>query len=228
MAVILVVDTSAADRQAIVNVLGEAGHEVAEADSAAAALAAARQRRVDLMVVNWALPDVSGLDVLTSIKQGEPLNATRVVMMSAVGESANLVAAFQSGADDVVTKPLDLDELKVRIEVALKRPAASHGSEELRAGGIKVDAVGHRVFADGVSLTLAPREYRLLTFLMANRDRVFSRAQLLVHVWDRNAGVGVRTVDVHVRRLRSLLEPYRYDAYLQTVRGSGYRFSPEH
>lgn len=88
-----------------------------------------------------------------------------------------------------------------------------------------VDKVGQRVLVDGKFVCLAPREYRLLLFLIANQDRAFSRRQLLIHVWDRNAAVGVRTVDVHVRRLRSLLEPFGYDRYLQTVRGSGYRFS---
>lgn len=93
------------------------------------------------------------------------------------------------------------------------------------AGGISIDNAGHRVVVDGDYVSLAPREYRLLLFLLRYQDRVFSRKQLLVHVWDRDAAVGPRTVDVHIRRLRSVLEPYGYDRYLQTVRGTGYRFS---
>lgn len=100
-------------------------------------------------------------------------------------------------------------------------------SDVVSAGGISVDDAGHRVIVNGDYLTLAPREYRLLLFLLRNQDRVFSRKQLLVHVWDRDAAVGPRTVDVHIRRLRSILEPYRYDRYVQTVRGTGYRFSLE-
>lgn len=95
----------------------------------------------------------------------------------------------------------------------------------ISAGGVSIDIIGQRVVVDGVFETLAPREYRLLLFLLSNQDRVFSRKQLLVHVWDRDTAVGSRTVDVHVRRLRSLLEPYGYDRYIQTVRGTGYRFS---
>lgn len=95
------------------------------------------------------------------------------------------------------------------------------------AGGISIDDVGQRVIVDGDYVSLAPREYRLLLFLLKNQDRVFSRKQLLAHVWDRDASVGPRTVDVHIRRLRSVLEPYRYDCYVQTVRGTGYRFSLE-
>jgi DNA-binding response OmpR family regulator len=97
--------------------------------------------------------------------------------------------------------------------------------EVIGAGGISIDNVGHRVIVDGDYVTLAPREYRLLLFLVNNQDRVFSRKQLLMHVWDRDASVGSRTVDVHIRRLRSVLEPYGYERYVQTVRGTGYRFS---
>jgi two-component system phosphate regulon response regulator PhoB len=100
-------------------------------------------------------------------------------------------------------------------------------NDVISAGGISVDNAGHRVIVNGDYLTLAPREYRLLLFLLRNQDRVFSRKQLLVHVWDQEASVGPRTVDVHIRRLRSILEPYRYDRYVQTVRGTGYRFSLE-
>lgn len=109
--------------------------------------------------------------------------------------------------------------------VPLPANQPSANLETIRAGGISVDTAGHRVIVDGDYVTLAPREYRLLLFFLGNQDRVFSRKQLLVHVWDRDASVGPRTVDVHVRRLRSVLEPYGCDRYLQTVRGTGYRFS---
>jgi DNA-binding response OmpR family regulator len=98
-------------------------------------------------------------------------------------------------------------------------------SETVSAGGVSIDTAGHRAVVDGDFVSLAPREYRLLLFLLNNQDRVFSRKQLLLQVWDRDQSIGVRTVDVHVRRLRSVLEPYKYDRYLQTVRGAGYRFS---
>ena len=108
---------------------------------------------------------------------------------------------------------------------AHKPEAAFQEPESITAGGVTIDQVGHRVIVDGDFVALAPREYRLLLFLLSNQDRVFSRDQLLVHVWDRDATVGSRTVDVHIRRLRSLLEPYKYERYIQTVRGAGYRFS---
>ena len=224
MAFILVIDADPAHRLVLVKVLRGLGHDLGEAGSAGAAMQSLQRRRPDLVVLDWVLPDIAGLDVLNEVKQSTTPGATRVLMTSDV--PGNVVMALDAGADDFAAKPYELAEIKARIGACLRRPASTQSSDELRAGGITVDHVSHRVFADGDSLTLAPREYRLLEFLMANRDRVFSRSQLLIHVWDRNASVGVRTVDVHIRRLRSLLEPYRYDGYVQTVRGSGYRFSP--
>ncbi len=125
----------------------------------------------------------------------------------------------------LVGKPTDMPGLIARVDQSLSRKPSAHNGKAVIAGGITIDHVGHRVSVDDQNISLAPREYRLLLFLMTHQDRVFSREQLLVHVWDRDTSVGPRTVDVHIRRLRSVLEPYEYDKYLQTVRGSGYRFS---
>ncbi len=203
------------------------GHDVVEQATAAAALRAIEADRPDLMLLEWSLPDTEGLEVLTGVKNGNGQSTVRVLMTSGRGQTLDAVAALDAGADDFLGKPYAMPELLARVGACLRRPPTASTSAELRAGGILIDNVAHRVFVDGDNLTLAPREYRLLAFLLANRDRVYSRRQLLIHVWDRNASVGVRTVDVHVRRLRSLLEPYQYDHFLQTVRGSGYRFSPD-
>ena len=151
----------------------------------------------------------------------------RVLMTSVRNGSDDVVAALGSGADDYVGKPIDVAELLARVGACLRRPANPLDSEKVSVGGISIDNVGHRVVVEGDFVTLAPREYRLLQFFLNHPDRVFSRRQLLVHVWDRDANVGSRTVDVHIRRLRSVLERYGYDRYLQTVRGTGYRFSLE-
>lgn len=203
------------------------GHEVGESATAAKALEAAERLRPDLMLLGWSLPDAAGLDVLQNVKRVGPHRPTRVLMTSSENPDENVVTALDAGADDFVSKPFAMPELLARLGACLRRPASASSGDEQRAGGILIDNVAHRVFVDGDSLTLAPREYRLLSFLMANRDRVYSRRQLLTHVWERNASVGVRTVDVHVRRLRGMLEPYQYDHFVQTVRGSGYRFSPD-
>ena len=124
----------------------------------------------------------------------------------------------------------ELRQLGYDVKVSHDADLVPHASppskqEAVSAGGISIDVIGHRVVIDDDYVTLAPREYRLLLFLLTNQDRVFSRKQLLVHVWDRDASVGSRTVDVHIRRLRGLLDPYGYARYVQTVRGTGYRFS---
>ena len=227
MASILVVDADDGERMAVARAMRSLGHDVGESETAAGGLRAVDQQRPDLMVLAWSLPDSDGLKVLTNVKSGERASTTRVLMMSGSGQAQDAVAALDSGADDFLSMPYSMPELLARAGACLRRPPMASADAELRAGGILIDNVAHRVFVDGDHLTLAPREYRLLSFLIANRDRVYSRRQLLINVWDRNASVGVRTVDVHVRRLRSLLEPYQYDHYVQTVRGSGYRFSAD-
>jgi len=222
---ILIVDADPAARQAAARELRELGHEVTESESAECALQAMHQRRPDLLLLEWALPDAPGLDVLSDIKRSEALKPVRVLVTSARGVPNDVVVAFESGADDFLDKPFSRYELVARVGACLNRPATVHRNGSVSAGGILIDDVGHRVIVDGDFLSLAPREYLLLHFFLANRNRVFSRSQLLIHVWNRDAHVGPRTVDVHIRRLRSLLEPYGYDRYLQTVRGSGYRFS---
>lgn len=148
-----------------------------------------------------------------------------------VSESENAgsaLAEVQRSQPDLmilVGKPTDMPELLARMNGDVNRQKNPANKQVVSAGGITIDNLGHRVKVDDKYISLAPREYRLLLFMLAHQDRVFSREQLLVHVWDRDSAVGARTVDVHIRRLRSVLEPFEYDKYLQTVRGSGYRFS---
>ena len=225
LASILVVDGDRDARRQIVESLRELGHKVTETDSAGAALRAVQRARPDLMVCDCSLPDLAGVELLSDMRRSGEYRAMRVLMTSRNGRADDAVVALESGADDVVGKPIYMPEFLARVNACLRRPANFAHSDIFSAGGITIDDIGHRVLVDGGNVSLAPREYRLLHFLLTNQDRVFSRKQLLVHVWDRDTLVGPRTVDVHVRRLRSLLEPFTYDRYLQTVRGSGYRFS---
>lgn len=227
MASILVVDSDNTARSAVARELRQLGHDVSESGTAGRALEVLRSDRPDLMLLEWKLADTPGIEVLGDLRRRDDMVPTRVVMTSGRGQSQDVVDALRSGADDIVVKPYAMEELIARVDACLRRPATTRTAGTLCAGGIRIDNLSHQVFLDGDSVSLAPREYRLLLFLVANRDRVFSRRQLLTHVWDRSSGVGARTVDVHVRRLRSLLEPYGYDRFLQTVRGSGYRFSPD-
>ena len=227
LASILVVDSDTSARESIARELRELGHEVNESSDASTALQTARRTRPDLMVCEFALPDLGGIELLSDVRRSDDLKRIRILMTAEQNGADEVVTALQSGADDFVSKPIDMPELLARVGACLRRPANLSDSEITRAGGITIDNVGHRVMVDNDYISLAPREYRLLLFLLSHQDRVFSRKQLLVHVWDRDASIGPRTVDVHVRRLRSALESYNYDRYLQTVRGSGYRFSLE-
>lgn len=226
MASILVVDSDAPSRLAVAGELRERGHEVTETDTGGAAIDALETLRPDLVVLDSSLTDRSGLAVLTGIKQNDQGIPTRVVLTAEAGDPQRIVEAFDCGADDFLARPFDMIELVARVGACLRRSPSAQVQDRIRAGGITVDSIGHRVFVDGQRASLAPREYRLLVFFVSNQERVFTRRQLLRHVWERDENVGARTVDVHVRRLRGLLEPFGYDNYLQTVRGSGYRFSP--
>jgi two-component system phosphate regulon response regulator PhoB len=227
LASILLVDADSAARGIIARELRELGHDVSETGDAGSALKLVRRKCPDLMVCDFALPDLKGVELLSDVRRSNELKNMRVLMTSGSADRADVMTAFESGADDFIGKPINRLELRARVGACLRRPASLSLAETIEAGGIRIDNVGHRVSVDGVNVTLAPREYRLLQFLVTNPERVFSRQQLLVHVWDRDVAVGARTVDVHIRRLRSMLEPFGYDDYLQTVRGSGYRFSLE-
>ncbi len=209
--------------------LAAGGHDVHCAASGGGAVEQLRDHRADLLLADWTLPDFTGIEVLHQVKRDQRLGPVRVVMTSNRGNGQDVVTALQSGADDYLSKPYELDELIARISVCLRRPPVSLASAEVtEAGDIRLDDASHRVTVRETPIDLAPREYRLLKFFMHNPERLYSRKQLLTFVWDQRKGLGERTVDVHVRRLRRLLEPFDCAGYVQTVRGTGYRFSPPH
>jgi two-component system phosphate regulon response regulator PhoB len=222
---ILLVDDDPASRGELARQLRELGHHVSEAGTAGQAVREVRERLPDLLVLESQLPDVHGLEVLQDVRRDERLRPLRVLMTSRAPASREVVLALESGADDFVGKPYVIEELVARINACLRRPASMGASDVLSAGEILVDQSSHRVTVAGRPAALAPREYRLMSFLVSNPDRVYSRSQLLIYVWDRDTRVGPRTVDVHIRRLRKILEPHGLAHYIQTVRGSGYRFS---
>ncbi|MEE4162755.1 MAG: winged helix-turn-helix domain-containing protein [Woeseiaceae bacterium] len=225
LASILLVDADTAARGIIARELRELGHDVSETGDAESALKLVRRKCPDLVVCDFALPDLGGVELLSDVRRSNELRNIRILMTSGRKDEGDVMTALESGADDFIGKPINRLELRARVSACLRRPASISRAGTIDAGGIRIDNAGHRVSVDGKPVTLAPREYRLLQFLASNPERVFPRQQLLAHVWDRNAAVGARTVDVHIRRLRSVLEPFGCDQYLQTVRGSGYRFS---
>jgi len=222
---ILIVDPDSSARSLIACGLRKLGHDVRETSDARSALVAFREKKPDLMVCECSLPDLAGVELLGDVRGSDELRAIRVLMTSDRSKTDDVVSALQSGADDFVGKPIDIQEFLARVDACLRRPANHFESREIKGGAITIDTVGYRVSVNGNFVSVAPREYRLMLFLLSNQDRVYSREQLLFHVWDRDSSVGPRTVDVHIRRLRRLLEPFDCEGYLQTVRRSGYRFS---
>jgi two-component system phosphate regulon response regulator PhoB len=224
---ILIVEDEQAIREMIAFHLSRAGYETFEARDCREARELLTDNRPDLALVDWMLPDMSGLELTRMLKRDENFEDLAIIMLTARAEERDKVSGLEGGADDYVTKPFSPRELIARINAVLRR-AGNSGEEVVSAGVLELDVAGHRVVSDGSEIRLGPTEYRLLHFLMTHPDRVYSRTQLLDRVWGANVYVEERTVDVHVRRLRKALSAVAADEYIQTVRGAGYRFSTRH
>jgi two-component system phosphate regulon response regulator PhoB len=217
---ILIVEDEKAIRDMVAFGLRRAGYEVREAEDCREARARIVDVRPDLMLVDWMLPDMSGLELTRSLKRAKDTEEIPVIMLTARAEEQDKVGGLEGGADDYITKPFSPRELLARIQAVLRR-AAPAGAADI----VEADDSSHRVSAGDREIPLGPTEYRLLHFFMTHPERVFSRGQLLDRVWGGNTYVEERTVDVHIRRLRKALEPYLLERLVQTVRGAGYRFS---
>ena len=222
---ILVVEDEKAIRDMIAFGLRRAGYEVHEAEDCREARARIADARPDLMLVDWMLPDMSGLELTRSLKRSKDTEEIPVIMLTAKSEEQDKVGGLEGGADDYVTKPFSPRELLARILAVLRRASPVGASDIVEVSGLRLDDSSHRVSAGDEEIGLGPTEYRLLHFFMTHPERVFTRSQLLDRVWGGNTYVEERTVDVHIRRLRKALEPFSQERLVQTVRGSGYRFS---
>ena len=223
---ILVVEDERAIREMVVFTLKRAGFAVREAEDANAARHAMADRRPDLVLLDWMLPDLSGLELARSLRREDATRELPIIMLTARAAEDDKVLGLESGADDYLTKPFSSRELVARIQALLRRASGAEG-DTLAVGKLKLDPASHRVNADSAEVTLGPTEYRLLKFFMSQPERVFSRAQVLDRVWGGNVYIEERTVDVHIRRLRKALTPHGCESYIQTVRGSGYRLSAQ-
>jgi two-component system, OmpR family, phosphate regulon response regulator PhoB len=222
---ILIVEDERPIREMIAFGLRRAGFEIREAEDCRSARAQLADRLPDLVLVDWMLPDTSGLELTRTLKKDEATREVPIIMLTARAEEEDKIRGLEGGADDYITKPFSPRELLARIKAVLRRGGAGDEDAPLRAGKLVLDVVGHRVTAGEEPVALGPTEYRLLKFFMGHADRVYSRSQLLDRVWGANVYLEERTVDVHIRRLRQALEPSGCDRLIQTVRGAGYRFS---
>jgi two-component system phosphate regulon response regulator PhoB len=221
---VLIVEDEAPIRQMIAFNLTRAGFEVEEAEDCSSARSRIADGHPDIILVDWMLPDSSGLELTRSLRRDEASRDLPIIMLTARAEERDKVTGLEGGADDYITKPFSTRELLARINALLRRSGPAD-DVVLQVGELRLDTAGHRLTIGNANVSLGPTEYRLLKFLMENPERVFNRGQLLDRVWGRNVYVEERTVDVHVRRLRQALEPFGGDRYVQTVRGAGYRLS---
>ena len=202
--------------------LNSQGYEVVVARDGEEALNLAEEENPDLILLDWMLPKVSGIEVCRQLRRSKMTREIPIVILTARSEESDKIRGLDIGADDYITKPYSIKELLARVRAAMRRPSASVISDQLNVGKIVVDLQKHIVAIDGVQVALGPTEYRLLVTLMQNPERVFSREQLLDQVWGISANVDTRTVDVHVGRLRKAIEVGTNENTIRTVRGFGY------
>jgi two-component system phosphate regulon response regulator PhoB len=224
---ILIVDDEAAIRQMVCLALSQAGYQCLEAADAQEAQARIVAELPDLILLDWMLPGISGVDYARRLRREKLTRHIPIIMLTARTEEEDKVRGLDSGADDYVTKPFSPRELVARIQALRRRTTPQATEIAIEADGLLLDPVTHRVTVHGRHLDLGPTEFRLLHFFMTHPERVHARERLLNGVWGDNVYVEERTVDVHIRRLRKALAASGHDRLIQTVRGSGYRFSTQ-
>lgn len=226
---ILIVDDEPAIRDMIRMALELDGNTCLEAGSANEAMPLIVDERPDLIVLDWMMPEISGVELIRRLKRDEGTAEIPVIMLTAKVDEQNAVTGLDAGADDYITKPFRPRELISRIKAVRRRMDGFNADDSLEAAGLTLDPIGHRVFIDQQVVNMGPTEFKLLKFFMSHPERAYTRGQLLDQVWGSNVYVEERTVDVHIRRLRKALKPAHasqdYGHFIQTVRGTGYRFS---
>lgn len=222
---ILIVEDEPAIRDMVAFALRKAGMDPIHAADARAAQIAIGETVPDLILLDWMLPGISGIELARRLRRDEITREVPIIMLTARGEESDRVNGLDTGIDDYVVKPFSTRELIARIRAVMRRTHGEDVEGVIEVGELKIDSAAHRVFARGHPLAIGPTEYRLLHFFMTHAERVYTRSQLLDHVWGGGVYVEERTVDVHIRRLRKTLEPSGQDGLVQTVRGAGYRFS---
>jgi len=222
---VLIVEDEPAIRDMVAFALRKAGMEAIHAADARSAQTAIGDQVPDLILLDWMLPGMTGIDLARRLRRDDLTRDIPIIMLTARGEETDRVNGLDAGVDDYVVKPFSARELIARIRAVMRRAHGEDAEGVIEIAGLRIDSAAHRVFAGDQTVPIGPTEYRLLHFFMTHPERVYSRSQLLDHVWGGGVYVEERTVDVHIRRLRMTLAPHAKDALVQTVRGAGYRFS---
>ncbi|MEZ0239148.1 MAG: phosphate regulon transcriptional regulator PhoB [Methylophilaceae bacterium] len=222
---ILIIEDEPAIQELLTLNITQAGHNPIRALSVEQAQQLMRETMPDLILLDWMLPGMSGIEFARRLKSDEYSKSIPIIMLTARSEEIDKIRGLDVGADDYVTKPFSPRELNARIKAVLRRRAPQMTDDPIESGTLRLDPVTHRVTGNGIQLDLGPTEFRLLHYLMSNPERVHSRSQVLDRVWGDRVFVEDRTVDVHIRRLRQALAASGHEEMIQTVRGVGYRFS---
>ena len=222
---IMIVEDEPAIQELLAFNVKQCGFRAIQALDVASAMMQINRALPDLVLLDWMLPDTTGVEFARRLRADQRTRNIPIIMLTARTDERDKVMGLESGADDYITKPFSPRELMARIRAVLRRRMPEISEETVSAAGLELSPAAHRVSAKGVALELGPTEFRILHFFMTHAERVYSRTQLLDQVWGDHVFVEERTVDVHIRRLRQALEPSGLDGLVQTVRGSGYRFS---
>ena len=221
---ILIVDAEPAIRDMVAFALRKGDYDPVHAGDAREAADAIADRVPDLILLDWMLPGMSGLDLARRWRRDELTRDVPIIMLTARGEENDRVSGLESGVDDYVVKPFSARELLARIKAVIRRRAPLLSDEVVEIAGLRLDPAAHRITGNGQKIDLKTTEFRMLHFFMSHPERVYSRAQLLDEIWGDHVFVEERTVDVHIRRLRQVLLPSGHEGLIETVRGMGYRF----
>lgn len=224
---ILIIEDETAIREMLTTTLSLVGFECLEAQDAKQGYQLAIDHRPDLILLDWMLPNnLSGIELCYRLKKDEILSNIPIIMLTAKGEEDNKIQGLDAGADDYITKPFSTRELISRIKAVLRRTNQQQ-EKIININGLNIDILAKRICINETPLDIGPTEYRLLEFFITHAERAYTRSQLLDHIWGHNAYIEDRTIDVHILRLRKILEPHGLQHHIQTVRGIGYRFSTQ-
>lgn len=214
------------DEQAIIELvkynLEKEGYRVSYSNKGDSGISEIKQIEPDLILLDWMLPDISGIEVCKILKKDKKLSSIPVIMLTAKGEEEDKIRGLDSGADDYMTKPFSHLELKARINAILRRSKAESFKDEIIYKDLKINRIERKVFRGNQTINLGPTEYNLLNFLIDNPKRVYSREQLLNNVWRDNVNVEERTIDVHIRKLRQAINIKDATPLIRTARSAGY------
>ncbi|QIQ22063.1 phosphate regulon transcriptional regulator PhoB [Zophobihabitans entericus] len=222
---ILVIEDDIAVRSMLKLLLEQHDFTVIEADDYKRALTQLQSATYHLVLLDWMLPGGSGIQIIKYIKQHTDLASIPIIMLTAKQMENDRITGLNVGADDYISKPFSNKELIARIHAVIRRTYPENSSNIIELNGLVLDPDSHRVTSGDTELKLGPTEFKLLTFFMTKPERVFSRDQLIDHIWGQDVYIDDRTIDVHIGRLRKQLEISGHEKMLQTVRGAGYRFS---